>query len=165
MFFWWICGGESVLPILFLRHLSSSLAGVFFTKNPYQGSPFTAFSINLNCMVRNFNNLPFILNSIVICLFYKHPVLQYPSCLLFLNLLLGCWALVKKDDIFKFLRQLDFHFSTNWSILCFFFFPLHSLCHRQKLFGEYICLLIVFIKVLWKRVSVYITCFSTPGTW
>ena len=24
MFFWWICGGESVLPILLLRHLSSS---------------------------------------------------------------------------------------------------------------------------------------------
>ena len=24
MFFWWICGGESVLPVLFLRHLSSS---------------------------------------------------------------------------------------------------------------------------------------------
>ena len=22
MFFWWICGGESVLPVLFLRHLS-----------------------------------------------------------------------------------------------------------------------------------------------
>ena len=25
MFFWWICRGESVLPVLFLRHLSSSL--------------------------------------------------------------------------------------------------------------------------------------------
>ena len=24
MFFWWICGGESVLPVLLLRHLSSS---------------------------------------------------------------------------------------------------------------------------------------------
>ena len=24
MFFWWICGGESGLPVLFLRHLSSS---------------------------------------------------------------------------------------------------------------------------------------------
>ena len=25
MFFWWICGGESGFPVLFLRHLSSSL--------------------------------------------------------------------------------------------------------------------------------------------
>ena len=27
MFFWWICGGESVLPVLFLRHLGSSPQG------------------------------------------------------------------------------------------------------------------------------------------
>ena len=29
MFFWWICGGESVLPILLLRHLLSSPATSF----------------------------------------------------------------------------------------------------------------------------------------
>ena len=183
MLFWWICGGENVLPILFLRHLSSSSAGVFFTKNLYQGSPFTAFSINLNCMVRNFNNLPFILNSIVICLFYNHPVLQYPSCLLFLKLLLGCWALVKKDDIFKFLKQLDFHFSTNWSILCFFFFSciacvtdrnflqsifvywLSSLrfCEKESLFILHAPLLLVLDKRLlnrWTCLSLDVTIFK-----
>ena len=30
MFFWWICGGESVLPVLLLRHLSSSLCHLLF---------------------------------------------------------------------------------------------------------------------------------------
>ena len=33
MFFWWICGGESGLPVLFLRHLrtASSKHTIFFT--------------------------------------------------------------------------------------------------------------------------------------
>ena len=31
MFFWWICGGESGLPVLFLHHLSSSFS-LFFKK-------------------------------------------------------------------------------------------------------------------------------------
>ena len=29
MLFWWICGGESVLPVLLLRHLGSSLPSLF----------------------------------------------------------------------------------------------------------------------------------------
>ena len=31
MLFWWICGGESVLPILLLRHLGSSLSPCYFS--------------------------------------------------------------------------------------------------------------------------------------
>ena len=30
MLFWWICGGESVLPVLLLRHLGSSLLSLLF---------------------------------------------------------------------------------------------------------------------------------------
>ena len=30
MLFWWICGGESVLPVLLLRHLGSSSPNAFF---------------------------------------------------------------------------------------------------------------------------------------
>ena len=33
MLFWWICGGESVLPVLLLRHLGSSLHQFFFKDN------------------------------------------------------------------------------------------------------------------------------------
>ena len=42
MSFWWICGGESGLPVLFLRHLRTT--PVVFFSNPWQYLIFTFLS-------------------------------------------------------------------------------------------------------------------------
>ena len=38
MLFWWICGGESVLPVLLLRHLGSSSSFPIFI--PHQATTY-----------------------------------------------------------------------------------------------------------------------------
>ena len=48
MFFWWICGGESVLPILLLCHLSSSSNNYPFYIYKVCSSSFS-FQILLTC--------------------------------------------------------------------------------------------------------------------
>ena len=47
MFFWWICGGESVLPVLLLRHLSSSPCFVFLILHFWESHLYSRFLIFL----------------------------------------------------------------------------------------------------------------------
>ena len=42
MLFWWICGGESVLPVLLLRHLGSSPLQYSCLENPMDGGAWWA---------------------------------------------------------------------------------------------------------------------------
>ena len=52
MFFWWICGGESGLPILFLRHLRTALHLVHFKEQNY----LSVSSHVWNCLISSLVN-------------------------------------------------------------------------------------------------------------
>ena len=47
MLFWWICGGESVLPVLLLRHLGSSLPTIPFRGILYKWNSFRIIQFSL----------------------------------------------------------------------------------------------------------------------
>ena len=166
--------------------------GIFFTKIFTKEPVSLLFLLNLNCMVRSFNN------SSLYPEFYCSTILccNIPAVYFFWAyswVAEHWWKKTAQHDVFKFLKELVFHFSTNWSIFsslsCFFFFScipcvtdrnylksifvywLSSLrfCGKESLFILHVPLLLVLDRHLlnrWTCLSLDVTisknCSSIP---
>ena len=76
MLFWWICGGESVLPVLLLRHLGSS-SSFTFIKRLFSSFSLSATRVVSSAYLRLWIFLPDILipacasSTLVFCMMYS----------------------------------------------------------------------------------------------
>ena len=109
MFFWWICGGESVLPLLLLRHLRHILYHSRHLESPYYICVYEytwsmviithipdvklLFSFFLMCLARSLSILLFLFALLIfsICEFLFHQFLLF-SIIFFLLLILGLFC-------------------------------------------------------------------------
>ena len=125
MLFWWICGGESVLPVLLLRHLGSSpryhLNLLSLISNPNPDSWFPIHKVFLD------HSKPIFLCFLTYCLCLG--ILHYLSCYKCVSLLkLLLLKMVMIISWYKSILELTAFYLSSWCIRSIFYNFIHMLC-------------------------------------
>ena len=135
MLFWWICGGESVLPVLLLRHLGSSPVSLCIICSLFHFCflcfPWTDFyDFVFHCWVFSSSSMFFLI----------HILVPFKIQNSILNLLLSTFKYVT-SVLWKDLKIVYFHF----------FVIFVGLCKNEKssyfIFNTYLVFLVVFLCV------------------